>query len=200
MRNIAIFASGTGTNAENIIKYFSNRNTAKVSLVLSNNRQALVLKRAAALDVRTVFFERNEFYVTGKVLRYLSLYKIDLVVLAGFLWLVPENIIEKYEGRIVNIHPALLPAYGGKGMYGENVHKAVLGNNESESGISVHYVNKIYDDGAIIFQARCKVEPSDTVESLATRVHALEYKHYPVVIEEIVQKLPDLLTEGAEQA
>ncbi len=199
MRNIAIFASGSGTNAENIIEYFSNRNTAQVSLVLSNKRQAMVLKRAEAHNTRTVFFEHKEFYITGKVLRYLALYKIDFVVLAGFLWLVPENIIDQYPGRIINIHPALLPSYGGKGMYGDIVHKAVIENHDKESGITIHYVNKSYDMGDIIFQARCSVDPSDTPESLAEKVHSLEYKHYPRVIEELVVKLPDLLIKGPEE-
>lgn len=198
MRNIAIFASGSGTNAENIIKYFSNRNSAKVRVVLSNMRKAPVLKRAEAHDVRTLFFERKEFYVTGKVLRYLALYKIDFVVLAGFLWLVPESILEKYPGRIINIHPALLPAYGGKGMYGDAVHKAVIKNKEKESGITIHYVNKKYDEGDIIFQARCNVDSDDTPESLAQKVHELEYKYFPLVIEDLVEKLPDFLIEGAE--
>jgi phosphoribosylglycinamide formyltransferase-1 len=200
MRNIAILASGSGTNAENIIKYFSNSNSVKVSLVLSNKRQALVLKRAEMLNIRTVFFERKEFYVTGKVLRYLALYKIDFIILAGFLWLVPENIIEQYPGRIINIHPALLPLYGGKGMYGDSVHKAVIGNKDKESGITIHYVNKHYDEGDIIFQAKCKVDPSDTPSTLAERVHALEYAHYPEVIEELVLKLPDMLIKGPEEA
>jgi phosphoribosylglycinamide formyltransferase-1 len=200
MRNIAILASGTGTNAENIIKYFSNKNTAKVSLVLSNKRQAQVLKRAEANNIRTVFFEHKEFYVTGKVIRYLLLYKIDFIVLAGFLWLVPENIIEQYTGRIINIHPALLPAYGGKGMYGEAVHKAVIASHDKESGITIHYVNKLYDNGDIIFQTRCKVDPSDTPDSLAERVHALEYLHYPKVIEGLVEKLPDLIIKSPEEA
>jgi phosphoribosylglycinamide formyltransferase 1 len=200
MRNIAILASGTGTNAENIIKYFSNRNTAKVSLVLSNKRQAQVLKRAEANNIRTVFFEHKEFYVTGKVIRYLLLYKIDFIVLAGFLWLVPENIIEQYNGRIINIHPALLPAYGGKGMYGDAVHKAVIGNHDKESGITIHYVNKVYDDGDIIFQTRCKVDTAETPDSLAEKVHALEYIHYPKIIEGIVEKLPDLLIKSPDEA
>ncbi|MCE5347332.1 MAG: phosphoribosylglycinamide formyltransferase [Bacteroidales bacterium] len=199
MRNIAILASGSGTNAENIIKYFSNAKTANVSLVMSNKRQAMVLKRAEAHGIRTVFFERNEFYVTGKVLRYLDLYKIDFIVLAGFLWLVPENILKKYTGRIINIHPALLPSYGGKGMYGDVVHKAVIDNHETESGITIHYVNKFYDSGDIIFQVRCKVDPSDTPDSLAQKVHALEYAHYPKVIEDLVVKLPDFSINGPEE-
>jgi phosphoribosylglycinamide formyltransferase-1 len=200
MRNIAILASGSGTNAENIIKYFSTQNSAKVSLVLSNNRHATVLKRAEALNVRTVFFERKEFYVTGKVLRYLTLYKIDFIVLAGFLWLVPENIVELYSGRIINIHPALLPAYGGKGMYGEAVHKAVIGNRDAESGITIHYVNKQYDKGDIIFQARCKVDATDSADTLAEKIHILEYEHYPKVIQKLVAELPDLLVKGPEEA
>jgi phosphoribosylglycinamide formyltransferase 1 len=199
MRNIAILASGTGTNAENIIKYFSNKNTAKVSLVLSNKRQAQVLKRAEENNIRTVFFEYKEFYVTGKVLRYLMLYKIDFIVLAGFLWLVPENIIGQYTGRIINIHPALLPAYGGKGMYGEIVHKTVIANEDKESGITIHYVNKFYDKGDIIFQARCKVDPSDTPATLADKVHSLEYLHYPKVIENLVVKLPDFSFKGPDE-
>jgi phosphoribosylglycinamide formyltransferase-1 len=200
MRNIAVLASGSGTNAENLIKYFSNNNSAKVSLVLSNNRQALVLKRAEMLKIRTVFFERKEFYVTGKVLRYLALYKIDFIVLAGFLWLVPESILEQYPRRIINIHPALLPAYGGKGMYGDSVHKAVIGNRDKESGITIHYVNKYYDKGDIIFQKRCKIDPSDTPATLEERIHALEYEHYPKVVEDLVLKLPDLLIKGPEEA
>jgi phosphoribosylglycinamide formyltransferase 1 len=199
MRNIAIFASGSGTNAENIIKYFSTKNTAKVCLVLSNNRQAMVLKRAEALNIRTVFFERKEFYVTGKVLRYLALYKIDFIVLAGFLWLVPESIVEQYSNRIINIHPALLPSYGGKGMYGDVVHKAVIGNHDSESGITIHYVNKLYDKGDVIFQTRCEVDAADTHDSLAAKVHALEYQYYPKVIEDIVVKLPDFLIKSPEK-
>jgi phosphoribosylglycinamide formyltransferase 1 len=200
MRNIAILASGNGTNAENIIKYFSNRNTAQVSLVLSNKRQAPVLKRAEAHNIRTVFFEHKEFYVTGKVLRYLLLYKIDFIVLAGFLWLVPENITEQYAGRIINIHPALLPSYGGKGMYGDTVHKAVIDSHDAESGITIHYVNKQYDQGDIIFQSRVKVDPSDTPAMLAEKVHALEYLHYPKIIEDLVVKLPDFLIKGPEEA
>jgi phosphoribosylglycinamide formyltransferase 1 len=199
MKNIAIFASGSGTNAENIITYFSNRNTAKVALVLSNKRDSYVLKRAAKHNIRSVFFDRKEFYVSGKVLRYLLLYKIDFIVLAGFLWLVPDNILEQYNDRIINIHPALLPGYGGKGMYGEFVHKAVIGNHEKESGISIHYVNESYDKGDIIFQVRCNVDASDTPDSLAEKIHNLEYQHYPKVIEELVVKLPEFLVKSPEE-
>jgi phosphoribosylglycinamide formyltransferase 1 len=191
MRNIAIFASGSGTNAENIIRYFSNKNSAKVSLVLSNKRQALVLKRAEALNIPSVFFDHNDFYITGAVSEYLAAYRIDFIVLAGFLWLVPESVIEKYHGRIINIHPALLPAYGGKGMYGDVVHRAVIANGDKESGITIHYVNKMYDEGDIIFQARCQIDPADTPDSLAAKVHALEYSHFPRVIEELVTKIQD---------
>jgi phosphoribosylglycinamide formyltransferase 1 len=191
MRNIAIFASGSGTNAENIIRYFSNKNSAKVTLVLSNKSQALVLKRAEALNIPALFFEQSEFYSTGEVFGYLEQYKIDFIVLAGFLWLVPENIIERYHNRIVNIHPALLPSYGGKGMYGDAVHESVIANKETESGITIHYVNRMYDEGDTIFQTRCRVDPSDTPHSLAAKIHALEYAHFPLVIEELVLNLPD---------
>lgn len=189
MRNIAIFASGSGTNAENIIKYFSNRKTAKVVLVLSNRREALVLKRAADNNIRSVFFDRNDFYNSGVVLDILLSNNIDFIVLAGFLWLVPDNILTSYRGRIINIHPALLPKYGGRGFYGDKVHKAVISNHETESGITIHHVNKFYDEGDIIFQAKCKVEPSDTPESLAARIHSLEYEHFPRIIEEMISKI-----------
>jgi len=192
MRNIAIFASGSGTNAENIIRYFSNNKSAQVSLILSNQREAYVLKRAATLKVRSVFFDRKDLYEKDKVSRYLTMYKIDFIVLAGFLWLIPESILSIYEKRVINIHPALLPKHGGKGMFGEKVHEAVLAKHEKESGITIHYVNRHYDKGTIIFQARCPVTPEDTPETLAARVHELEYKHFPVVIEELVSRLPDM--------
>ena len=191
MTNIAIFASGSGTNAENIIEYFSTKNIAKVSLVLSNKRNALVLKRAERHNVSTIFFERDDFYVSGRVLDRLLKHKIEFIVLAGFLWLVPPGIIERYHNRIINIHPALLPHYGGKGMYGEAVHKAVIRNRDAESGITIHYVNEHYDEGDVILQVRCRVDPSDTPDSLAKKIHALEYQYFPGVIEELVGKLPE---------
>jgi phosphoribosylglycinamide formyltransferase-1 len=190
MKNIAILASGSGTNAENIIKYFSNKKSARVTLVLSNRREAYVLKRAAEHNVKSLFFERIEFYADGSVLDRLRSEKIDFLVLAGFLWLVPETILNEYEGRIINIHPALLPEYGGKGMYGERVHRAVIANRDKESGITIHYVNRHYDEGDIIFQAKCRVEPSDTPDTLASKVHLLEYEFYPKIIEDLIMKLP----------
>jgi phosphoribosylglycinamide formyltransferase 1 len=191
MRNIAIFASGSGTNAENIIKYFSTRNTAKVALILSNKREALVLRRAADLEVKSVFFDREEFYTSSKVLSYLKGNKIDFIVLAGFLWLVPSDILNEFEGRIINIHPALLPKYGGKGMYGERVHQAVIENQDIESGITIHYVNPEYDEGNIIFQAKCKIDRSDNASSLASKIHRLEYEHFPRIIEQLIEKMDD---------
>jgi len=190
MKNIVIFASGAGTNAENIIRYFSNEKKAKVVLVLSNKPQAKVLERAAALGVDVFFFDRRQFYETEEVLFILQRRNTDLIVLAGFLWLVPARIIEAYKGRIVNIHPALLPGFGGKGMFGDRVHKAVLDSRCTESGITIHFVNEQYDSGDIIFQARCPVLPGDDVETLAARVHALEYEHYPAVISSIIDTLP----------
>jgi phosphoribosylglycinamide formyltransferase-1 len=191
MKHIVIFASGAGTNAENIIRYFSNEKKAKVSLVLSNKPQAKVLERAAALGVDSVFFDRRQFYETGEVQLMLRNRKTDLIVLAGFLWLVPQPIIDEYRGRIINIHPALLPFFGGMGMYGERVHRAVLDARHTESGITIHYVNEEYDSGDIIFQARCPVLPGDDTDALASRVHELEYRHYPEVISKIIDRLPD---------
>jgi phosphoribosylglycinamide formyltransferase-1 len=189
MKNIVIFASGAGTNAENIIRYFSNEKKAKVVLVLSNKPQAKVLERAAALGVDVFFFDRRQFYETEEVLFILQRRNTDLIVLAGFLWLVPARIIEEYKGRIVNIHPALLPGFGGRGMFGDRVHKAVLDARSTESGITIHFVNEHYDSGDIIFQARCPVLPGDDVDTLAARVHALEYEHYPAVISSIIDTL-----------
>ena len=190
MKNISIFASGSGTNAENIIKYFSNTKTARVNLILSNKPEAMVLKRAEALNTETFVFDYTDFYKTGKVLEKLRNSNTDFIVLAGFLWLVPAEIIDHYAGRIINIHPALLPAYGGKGMYGDAVHKAVISRGDTVSGITIHYVDTHYDQGSIVFQAKCRIEPGDTPEILASKVHHLEYKHFPRVIEELVMNLP----------
>jgi phosphoribosylglycinamide formyltransferase-1 len=191
MKKIAIFASGSGTNAENIIDYFSTKNSAKVALVLSNRKDAFVLERATRLKIPGYFFDRNKFYDTEEVLDWLLKNGIDLIVLAGFLWLVPVNILKQYDRKIINIHPALLPKYGGKGMYGDRVHRAVIENGDGVSGITIHFVNESYDKGDIIFQARCKVDPSDTPDSLAKKIHSLEYQHYPRIIEEMILKMDD---------
>lgn len=191
MKKIAIFASGSGTNAENIINYFSTKNSAKVALVLSNRRDAFVLERATRLKIPGYFFDRNKLYDTGEVLDWLLKNEIDLIVLAGFLWLVPLNILKQYDRKIINIHPALLPKYGGKGMYGDRVHRAVIENGDVVSGITIHFVNESYDKGDIIFQARCKVDPSDTPDSLAKKIHSLEYQHYPRIIEEMILRMDD---------
>ncbi len=160
MKHICIFASGSGTNAQNIIEYFKKTNNIEISLVLSNKREAYVLQRAQLLGVSNRFFSREDFN-NYTVLKLLEEYKIDFIVLAGFLWLIPKEFLRAYTNRIVNIHPALLPKYGGKGMYGARVHETVLENKEKESGISIHYVNEEYDKGDIIFQERCKIEQGD---------------------------------------
>ena len=188
MKHICIFASGSGTNAQNIIEYFKKTKNHEVSLVLSNKREAYVLQRAKLLDVSTRFFSKEEFH-NYTVLKLLEEYRIDFIVLAGFLWLMPKEFLRAYPNRIVNIHPALLPKYGGKGMYGARVHETVLENKEKESGISIHYVNEEYDKGNIIFQTRCKIEQGETADSLAKKVHKLEYEHYPRVIEELVDSI-----------
>lgn len=186
MKDIAIFASGSGTNAQKLIEYFSTSKTAKVKLILSNRAEAFVLERARKFSIPAMVFDREDFYERGTVLRTLLDNDIYFIVLAGFLWLVPHEILQAYPRRVVNIHPALLPDYGGKGMYGSRVHRAVIENREKESGISIHYVNDRYDEGDIIFQARCAVRPDDSPESLAERIHSLEHKHYPRIVEELV--------------
>ncbi|HJX72176.1 MAG TPA: phosphoribosylglycinamide formyltransferase [Bacteroidales bacterium] len=183
---IAIFASGSGTNAENIAVRFAGSKDISVAYILSNKPDAFVLERAKKLNIPTLVFNRQEFYHTDHILQFLKKESIEWIVLAGFLWLIPAYLVDAYPGRIINIHPALLPKYGGKGMYGEKVHRAVIENSDKESGITIHYVNKEYDKGDIIFQTRCKVEPSDTPETLAAKVHQLEYIHFPAVIEKII--------------
>ena len=188
MDKIAIFASGNGTNAQRIIEYFTGHPVISVDLVLSNNPEAFVLTRAKTAGVPAVIFSRKEFYETENVLTILKERQITFIVLAGFLWLIPDYLLHAYVGKIVNIHPALLPGYGGKGMYGMRVHESVINSGEKESGITIHMVNNKYDDGQIIFQARCKVEPGDTPESLAQKIHALEHEHYPRIIESVLMK------------
>jgi phosphoribosylglycinamide formyltransferase-1 len=186
MHHLAIFASGSGTNAENIMEYFQYAPQIRVACVCTNRSDAYVIERAKRFDIPVMVFSKKDFYETETVLNYLLNNQISWIILAGFLWLVPPNLIEAYPNRIINIHPALLPKYGGKGMYGHHVHQAVIENKEPVSGISVHYVNKEYDRGDIIFQVTCPVMPGDTPDSLAERVHELEYRHFPEVIEKVI--------------
>ena len=188
MKKIAIFASGNGTNVQRIAEYFSDKKNINISIILSNKKDAYVLQRAENLDIPSYIFNRYELYKTDIVLKKLKKNKIDLIVLAGFLWLVPDNILKEYNRRIINIHPALLPKYGGKGMYGAKVHEAIIEANDPETGISIHYVNEKYDEGEIIFQAKIPVEKNDTPDSIAQKVHQLEYEHFPRVIEEILME------------
>ena len=184
MKLIAIFASGSGSNAQKIIEYLSASKEIYVDSLWSNNENSYALIRAEKLGIETFTFEQEEFYHSNEILDKLIDRRIDMIVLAGFLWLVPRNLTELFT--VVNIHPALLPKYGGKGMYGLNVHKAVLDSRDKESGISIHRVNANYDEGDIIFQATCPVMKNDTPETLAARIHELEYLHYPRVIEEML--------------
>ena len=186
MKNIAIFASGSGTNAECISKYFEENSAIRVSLILSNKVNAGVLERAKKLNIPTMIFDRSTFYESDKIVDALISKEIDLIVLAGFLWLVPKNILKKYTNRIVNIHPALLPKYGGKGMYGHRVHQAVIDAGEKKSGITIHYVNEHYDEGQIIFQKEIDVLVNDTPDRLASRIHELEYEYFPKTIEKVI--------------
>lgn len=187
-KQIVIFASGTGTNAENIIRYFQKTPDTRVAAVFSNRRSAPVLKKAHKLKVKALHFDRDALYNSNEVLHVLEDINPDLIVLAGFLWIFPQNIINSFSGKLINIHPALLPNYGGKGMYGNKVHEAVITNKDEESGISIHHVNEIYDEGEIIFQAKTPVSANETPESLAEKIHQLEYEHFPKIIEQLLQK------------
>ncbi len=182
-----MFASGSGTNAENICHYFSHSEKARVELILTNNATAGVIARAKKLEVPSIVFNRKDFFESEAILNLLREHKIDLLILAGFLWLVPQNLIHGFEKKIINIHPALLPGIGGKGYYGERVHRAVLEGGKIISGITIHYVNEKFDEGEIIFQAACHVSKDDTVDSLSTKIHALEYTYFPVVIEKVMK-------------
>ena len=188
-KNIAIFASGSGTNAENIIRHFQGNKDVNVALVVSNKPDAYVLVRAANLHVPSLTLTREEFARGEELARLMKERGIDFIVLAGFLLRVPEALIEAYPGRIVNIHPALLPKYGGKGMYGDRVHRAVVPPGERESGITIHLIDEQYDRGTTVFQAKCPVLPGDTPDDVARKVHALEYAHYPEVIGQLLADL-----------
>lgn len=185
MKRIAILASGEGTNAERIIRYFTGHPTVKVVVVITNKAEAGVIRRAKSLQIPVEFLPASAFK-EGQASEILKHYEADFVVLAGFLLRVPDDMLEAYPNRIVNIHPSLLPKFGGKGMYGSRVHEAVLEAGEKESGITIHYIDEHYDEGAIILQAKCPVMEEDTPDTLASRVHQLEYEHYPKVIERLL--------------
>ena len=185
-KNIVLFASGNGSNAERIIRHFEGSPKGSVKAVFCNKKDAYVLERAKNLGVPTVVFSREDLYESTAVIDKLRDLGTDLIVLAGFLWLVPGALIAQYPGKIINVHPALLPAYGGKGMYGSRVHEQVIHNGEKESGISIHYVNEIFDEGEVIFQARCSIEEGDTAQTLAAKIHELEHRHFPEIIEKLL--------------
>ncbi len=186
MTNIALFASGNGTNVEQITEYFKESKDINVSCVVVNRKNIYVIERAKKLNLPCYYFNKEDFYHSDNVLNLLKERNIDYIILAGFLWLIPNNLLTHFPKKIINIHPALLPKYGGKGMYGHNVHQAVVENKETESGITIHYVNQEYDKGDIIFQAKCSVTPQDNADTLAEKIHLLEKEYFPKTIEKII--------------
>ena len=188
MKRLAIFASGTGSNAKRLIDYFSENKAISVALLVSNRNEAGALEIARKSGIPAINFTKEEFYNSSTVLEKLTSEKIDFIVLAGFLIKVPNNILKAYENKIINIHPALLPDFGGKGMYGLNVHKAVIESGKSESGITIHLVNEHYDEGRILFQAKCPVLENDTAEMLAARVQELEHNYFPEAVERFIKE------------
>lgn len=185
--NIAVFASGTGTNTENLITYFKNNPTAKIAYVICNNPNALVLEKAKAHRVPSMVVDKDLLYTdSAKLVNVLKYFNIGYIVLAGFNWLVPTSILEMFPNKIINIHPSLLPKHGGKGMYGMKVHEAVKTSKETETGITIHLVNEKYDEGKILFQEKCTVSENDSPEDIAHKVHQLEYEFYPKIIEKTI--------------
>lgn len=185
---LAILGSGNGTNAQQISEYFANRTDVEVACIIYNKRDAYIATRAKNLNIEARYFGKSDFYENGSVLRYLQEKKVDWVILAGFLWLVPPAMLEAYPNRIINIHPALLPKYGGKGMYGHHVHEAVVAAHERETGITIHLVDHRYDCGTTLFQARCEVLPSDSADDVAAKIHLLEKEYFPRVIDETIKR------------
>ncbi|MFW0716945.1 phosphoribosylglycinamide formyltransferase [Pedobacter sp. N23S346] len=188
-KRIAIFASGSGSNAQKLMEHFKRSNDIEISLVLTNNADAYVLQRADNFEIPTHIFDKHEFYKTEEVIDLLKNLDIDFIVLAGFLWLIPQNLIAAYPGRIVNIHPAILPKFGGKGMYGDHVHNAVIAAGENEGGITIHYVDENYDEGEYIYQARYKIDKGDNLEMIKFKGQQLEHLHYPRIVEAVVKKV-----------
>ncbi|WP_316822343.1 phosphoribosylglycinamide formyltransferase [Pedobacter gandavensis] len=188
-KRIAIFASGSGSNAQKLMEHFKHHPEAEIALVLTNNPDAYVLQRADNFEIPSHIFDRNEFYHSDKIIALLKNLEIDLIVLAGFLWLIPKSLIQEYPGRIVNIHPAILPKFGGKGMYGDHVHHAVMAANETEGGITIHYVDENYDEGEYIYQAKYRIEKDDNLEMIKFKGQQLEHNHYPRIVESIIKKI-----------
>ena len=188
MKRVVIFASGSGSNAENLIRFFQNSGNVSVIQVLTNNPRAKVLERCKKLKISALSFNKIAFTETEDVLNILRSSKPDLIVLAGFLWKFPKNILNDFHNKVINVHPALLPKFGGKGMYGMHVHEAVVNEKETETGITIHYVNEHYDKGNIIFQAKCVVKASDSAEDVAAKIHELEMKYFPEVVEKILNE------------
>ena len=189
MKNIAIFASGSGSNAENIVNYFRDNQEVSISLIICNKADAFVFERAKRLGIPSRLVTKTQMQDEAAVLSLLHEYRIDFIVLAGYLLLVPKYLVDAYPHAIVNIHPALIPLHCGKGMYGDKVHEDVIKCGDKQSGITIHYVNEFFDNGDIIFQATCPVEPGDDAHAVATKVHALEYAHFPRIIAETIAKL-----------
>jgi phosphoribosylglycinamide formyltransferase-1 len=188
-KRIAIFASGSGSNAQKIMEHFKRHAEAEVVLILTNNAQAYVLQRADNFEIPSHIFTRHEFYDTDDIIRMLKTLQVDLIVLAGFLWLVPQTLLAAFPNKIINLHPALLPKYGGKGMYGDNVHQAILDAGEEESGITIHFVNTQFDEGEIIHQSKFKIEPGDNLAMVKFKGQQLEHLHFPKVIENLLKKM-----------
>jgi phosphoribosylglycinamide formyltransferase-1 len=188
-KRIAIFASGSGSNAQKIMEHFKKHPEAEVALILTNNPDAYVLQRADNFEVPTHIFDKHEFYQTEEIIDLLKNLKIDLIVLAGFLWLIPQNLLASFPNKIINIHPALLPKYGGKGMYGDRIHLQVLANAEEESGITIHFVNEEFDAGEIIYQARYKIDKGDDLEMIKFKGQQLEHQYYPKLVEQVLKKI-----------
>ncbi|MXV14593.1 phosphoribosylglycinamide formyltransferase [Hufsiella ginkgonis] len=191
-KRIAIFASGSGSNAQRIMEHFKRSHDAEVSIVLTNNPEAYVLQRADNFEIPSHVFTRHEFYHTADVVNLLMNLQVDIIVLAGFMWLIPENLLKAFPNKIINIHPALLPKYGGKGMYGDHVHKAVLANEEEESGITIHFVNEHFDEGEIIHQSRFRINKGDDLEMIKFKGQQLEHLHYPKVVESLLKRMKSL--------
>jgi phosphoribosylglycinamide formyltransferase-1 len=189
VKNIAIFASGSGSNAEAIANYFANNELVKIAYFMTNDAEAGILKRGKRLNIPTLLFSKKNFVESDDIIRFLKSQEVDLVVLAGFLWLIPPAFIQAFPDSIVNVHPALLPKFGGKGMWGHHVHEAVVANKETESGITIHLVNESYDEGKILFQAKCPVLSTDSPEDVAANVLKLEHEHFPRVVDEVLKYL-----------